>query len=98
MTEEAVVPRGWRLLVCAPFPPRLDGRHGGSRALAQLLVRLAARHNVALLVLKAPDEPGVDRVLRRACELVEEVEIPPVGRSFTARLSNRVRLRAALLR
>ena len=86
------------MLVSAPFPPRLDGRHGGSRAIAQLLVRLADRHSVALAVLRSPEEPPVDELLRDACELVVEVEIPPVGRSFRARLANRVRLRSALLR
>src|SRR6266545_1245147 len=30
-----------RLLICTPFPPRLDARHGG-RATAQLLARLAS--------------------------------------------------------
>jgi glycosyltransferase involved in cell wall biosynthesis len=84
--------------VVAPFPPRLDGSHGGSRAIAQLLARLAARHSVALLVLKAQDEPGVDDALRRICDRVDEVEIPPVGPSFGARLINLIRLRAALLR
>jgi glycosyltransferase involved in cell wall biosynthesis len=86
------------VLVSAPFPPRLDGRHGGSRAIAQLLVRLASRHSVALAVLRSPDEPPVDESLRKACELVVEFEIPPVGRSFRERLANRVRLRSALLR
>lgn len=88
----------WRVLVAVPFPPRLDGRHGGSRAIAQLLLRLASRNSVALAVLRSPDEPPVDETLRAACELVVEVELPPVGRSVGARLANRVRLRAALLR
>jgi glycosyltransferase involved in cell wall biosynthesis len=61
-------------------------------------VRLAARHNVALLVLRALDEPAVDDVLRSACDFVEEVQIPCVGPSLRDRLINRVRLRAALLR
>lgn len=70
MTTDHASARGWRVLVCAPFPPRLDGRHGGSRALAQLLARLAERHAIALLVLRSHDEPGVDEELRSACELV----------------------------
>jgi glycosyltransferase involved in cell wall biosynthesis len=86
------------VLVVAPFPPRLDGRHGGSRALAQLLARLSKRHSIALLVLRSHEEPGVDDVLRDACDVVEEVLIPPVGSSFGARLENRIRLRTALLR
>jgi glycosyltransferase involved in cell wall biosynthesis len=98
MTDAPPAVREWRVLVAAPFPPCMEGRHGGSRALAQLLARMATRHSIALLVLKAPDDMGVDDVLRRACDVVEEVEIAPIGSSFPARLINRVRLRAALLR
>lgn len=87
-----------KVLVAAPFPPRLDGRHGGSRSLAQLLVRLCARHSIGLIVLKAHDEQGVDENLRACCAFVEEVDIPPPGRSPAARLVNRARLRAALAR
>jgi glycosyltransferase involved in cell wall biosynthesis len=97
MADDRPAGRPWRILVAAPFPPRLDGRHGGSRALAQLLARLSVRNRVALLVLRAHDEPGVDDVLRNACDVVEEVPIPAVGSSFTARLKNRIQLRAALL-
>jgi len=94
VTEE----RSWRVLVVAPFPPRPDGRHGGSRAIGQLLVRLASHHTVALLVLRGRDEPGVDDQLRKLCSVVHEVEIPAVGTSVRDRLTNRLRLRASLLR
>ncbi len=87
-----------RVLVVAPFPPRLDGRHGGSRAIAQLLVHLAARHEVALLVARASGEPGVDSVLAGMCGLVEEVQIPSAGEGLVARAAQRARLRLALLR
>jgi glycosyltransferase involved in cell wall biosynthesis len=96
--QDATEDRKWRVLVVAPFPPRQDGRHGGSRAIGQLLVRLAAHYSVALLVLRGRDEPGVDDQLRKLCEVVHEVEIPPVGTSFRARLANRLRLRALLVR
>ncbi len=98
MPEEDFGSRAWRVLVVAPFPPRLDGRHGGSRAIGQLINHLAARNHVALLVLKAHDELGVDDRLRARCELVEEFEIRPVEGSLSARLANRLRLRAAPLR
>ena len=98
MVDDPGAARVWRILVAAPFPPRLDGRHGGSRAVAQLLAQLADRHRIALLVLRAHDEPGVDKILRSRCDLVEEVEIPRVGASFGARLTHRIRLRAALFR
>lgn len=87
-----------RVLVVAPFPLRIDGRHGGSRAAAQLLARLAARHTVALVVLKGEGEAGVDDGLRDLCDLVEEVEIPAAGTSIASRLVHRIRLRAGLLR
>jgi glycosyltransferase involved in cell wall biosynthesis len=90
--------RTWKILVAAPFPPRLDGRHGGSRALAQLLYRLGTRHSIGLLALKGHDELGVDETLRVVCDFVEEVEIPEPRRSLAARMLNRGRLRAALLR
>jgi glycosyltransferase involved in cell wall biosynthesis len=98
MTDRIATTRPWRILVAAPFPPRLDGRHGGSRALAQLLARLSTRNSIALVVLRSHDEPGVDDVLCAACDVVEEVLIPAVGTSFGARLKNRIHLRAALLR
>ena len=85
-----------RILVVSPFPPRLDGRHGGSRAVAQLISGLAARHVIGLLVLRDHDEPGVDEPLRKACDLVVEVEIPPVGSSLGARAANKLRMLAAL--
>ena len=63
-----------RILLLAPFPPRLDGTHGGSRAVAQLVVALAARNRVALAYLRASDEPPIDDALARHCDhVVEEV-------------------------
>jgi glycosyltransferase involved in cell wall biosynthesis len=98
VTERGEPHRVWRVLVAAPFPPRLDGRHGGSRALGQLLKGLASRHRVGLLVLRSEDERTVDPLLAEMCDFVEEVAVPPVGTSTAARLSNRIRLRVALVR
>src|SRR5438445_827053 len=63
-----------RVLVCAPFSPRLDARHGG-RATAQLLLRLAERHEVALLCLRSPHEGPVDPAIASRCALVSEVPL-----------------------
>jgi polysaccharide biosynthesis protein PslH len=98
MADDRAAGRPWRILVAAPFPPRLDGRHGGSRALAEFLARLSKENQVALLVLRADDESSVDETLAGRCELVEEVCIPAVGTSFVARLKNWLRLRVSLLR
>lgn len=77
-----------KLLFLLPFPPRLDASHGGSRVIAQLLVRLAQRHRVALLYLRAADETPIDERVREKCEIVREVErpIPNVGWRLRFRL------------
>ena len=72
-----------RLLFLLPFPPRLDARHGGGRATAQLLARLATRHRVALLYLRAPSDPPLDTTLQERCELAEAVMRPDPGFSLS---------------
>lgn len=74
-----------RLLVCAPFPPRLDARHGG-KATSQLLLRLAERNDVALLCLRAPDEDGIDPAIAGRCTHVEEIPRPVTGGGVSRRL------------
>ena len=64
-----------RILVCTPFGPRLDARHGG-KATAQLLLRLAERNDVALLALVTPGEEGVDPRIAQRCAYVEEIPRP----------------------
>jgi glycosyltransferase involved in cell wall biosynthesis len=68
-----------RVLVCAPFPPRLEARHGG-RATSQLLRRLAERNDIALLCFRPTDEEGVDLEIARHCDVVEEVPLAPKRR------------------
>jgi polysaccharide biosynthesis protein PslH len=86
-----------RLLFLAPFPPSLDGAHGGSRVIAQLLDRMAARHRVALMCLRHPDDAPVDPRLRSHLDLVVEVERPDMRRSPWARALRAVRSRLLLL-
>lgn len=74
-----------RVLVCAPFTPRLDARHGG-KATAQLLLHLAQQNDVALLCLRAADEDHVDPAIAARCSHVEEVAVAR-GRTFVRRLS-----------
>jgi glycosyltransferase involved in cell wall biosynthesis len=73
-----------RVLVCAPFTPRLDARHGG-KATSQLLLRLAERNDVALLCLRAADEDHVDPAIAARCSHVEEVAVEG-GRAFLRRV------------
>jgi O-antigen/teichoic acid export membrane protein len=68
--------RRLRLLFSTPFPPSLEGAHGGSRVIAQLLVRMAERHDVALVCLRKPGDQPIDRALRARLALVEEVVRP----------------------
>lgn len=64
-----------RLLFLAPFAPRLDGAHGGSRAVAQLMWELSGRHRISLLHMNLPGDPPVDERLRSRCERVEAVPV-----------------------
>jgi glycosyltransferase involved in cell wall biosynthesis len=66
------------VLVCTPFTPRLDARHGG-KATSQLLLRLAERNDVALLCLRGPDEDVVDPAIAERCAVVEEVRVRTDG-------------------
>jgi polysaccharide biosynthesis protein PslH len=81
-----------KILFVTPFPPRLDAHHGGSRAVAQLVARLAARNRIALLTLRAEHEQPVDERLCDRCEFVEEVPRRLIGRSARRAWTERRRL------
>lgn len=86
-----------RLLFLAPFPPRRDATHGGSRAIADLVSALATRHRVALLYLSGADDPPVDSSLERHCDLLIGTRLPsPAGP--LGRLRHRLGLAAGLVR
>jgi polysaccharide biosynthesis protein PslH len=85
-----------RLLVATPFPPNLDGAHGGSRVISQFLARMADRHDVALLCLRHPREPEVDPLLRSRLALVEEVARPDWSSTRVRRLAGGLRTRLRL--
>jgi glycosyltransferase involved in cell wall biosynthesis len=87
-----------RLLFLLPFAPRLDATHGGGKALAQLLSRLATRHRLALAYLRGADEPPLDERLRARCDLVEEVKRPWTGNSIAQRWIRRGRLVLSVVR
>jgi polysaccharide biosynthesis protein PslH len=79
-----------RLLFLLPFPPRPDGEHGASRMTGQLIDCLAARHEVAAIYLRAPDEPPIDAGLRDRLALVAEVARPSLrGRGRGRRAARR---------
>lgn len=84
--------RSRRLLILSPFAPRLDAPHGGGRSIGQLVTELGARHRVALLCLRRTGDPPSDEFVRARCELVEEFELPGVGRTPVERGRRRLRL------
>jgi hypothetical protein len=90
--------RQLRLLILTPFAPRLDAPHGGGKSLAQLVRELGRRHRVALLCLRASDDPPTDDVVRGRCELVEDFPLPGVGGTPVERLRRKARLSLALAR
>ena len=78
--------RARRILVCSPFPPRLDARHGG-KATAQLLLRLAERNHVSLLCLRPADAEGVDPAIAERCARVEDVPLPVTRNALVHRVA-----------
>jgi glycosyltransferase involved in cell wall biosynthesis len=81
-----------RVLALLPFAPRFDSPHGG-RATAEFLIRLARRHDVALLCLREPGEPQTEQALRDTCAFVEEAELSgPSSNDSTDGLRRRRRL------
>jgi polysaccharide biosynthesis protein PslH len=94
----AVPAKQRRLLFLVPSPPRLDATHGGGRMTAQLLMGLTERHHVAILALRADDEPPIDAGLRARCEWVEEVARPWSSSNACAQVMRNGRLVAGLAR
>lgn len=84
-----------RIVLLAPFAPRLDAAHGGGRVTAHFAAGLAARREVALLYLRGENEPPVDPLLRQRCAVAEE--FPRPDRRSSANLGQRLRKGAALL-
>jgi glycosyltransferase involved in cell wall biosynthesis len=95
-SERRAPGRRLRLLVAAPFPPNLDGAHGGSRVISQFLARMAERHDVALVCLRHRRDPEVDPRLRSRLALVEEVERPDWSSTSIRRLAGGLRTRLRL--
>jgi glycosyltransferase involved in cell wall biosynthesis len=65
-----------RILFVLPFPPDPAGLHGASRMTGQLLERMADRHEVGALYLRAPEEPPIAPALAARLALAEPVERP----------------------
>ena len=86
-----------RVLVLTPFPPRLDATHGGSRAIAELIERVARRRPVALLTIRSSDDPPTDPRLVAACDLAREIARPQESTGLRAREAD-LRVAAGLLR
>jgi glycosyltransferase involved in cell wall biosynthesis len=64
-----------RVLLLAPFPPRSNATHGGSRAIAGTVEALARRHRMAVAYLRGRDQPAMDERLQNLCDLVREVRL-----------------------
>jgi len=78
-----------RIVAVVPYPPRADATHGGARAAAGLLVRLARRHPVAIAYLREEREPPLDDELRGLADTVVEATMPDLGDSVWAQRRRR---------
>ena len=87
-----------RILYLLPFAPRLDATHGGGRVIAQLLARMVERHDLALLYMRAPNEPPIDQALAMRCAVAEEVMRPGVGETQRERWLRRIQLAGGFAR
>ena len=87
-----------RVLVATPFPPTREAPHGGGRIVAEMLLRLAARHDVALLTLAGAGDPGVDAALVERLDRVDVIERRPIGRSLRRLVSEPGRVAAMIRR
>ena len=86
-----------RVLFLLPFPPQLRGRHGGSRAIAELLRELAGRHCISVMYLREASEDPIDPEIAALCDVVCAIN-RPLGRGcLLLRLSRRVRRVRSLL-
>lgn len=81
-----------RLLYLTPFAPNSDAPSGGARVIAQVLRRISASAEVALIYLRAAGEPPLDPQLREQCVLAEEIARPLVGPARLERLARQARL------
>lgn len=86
-----------RLLFLLPFPPRTDAAHGGGRALSHLLLELCERHRIALVYLRALEEPPLEPALARRCDLTLEVTRPTPPTAGLSRYRYRSRVWAGQL-
>jgi polysaccharide biosynthesis protein PslH len=62
-----------KILLVSPFPPGIDALHGGARAIGGLAAAMATSNRVALLYLRAEDDPAVAPELIRCCDTVVAV-------------------------
>jgi hypothetical protein len=82
-----------RILMLAPFAPRLDANHGGGRTIANLVGALAPAHDVHLLCVRAAHELPIDPALTGLGVRAEEFR-----RDFAVSDAGRWRRKALLLR
>ena len=66
-----------RIVAVVPYPPRADATHGGARAAAGLLLRLARRHPVAIAYLREASEQPLGDELDDLADTVVEVNCRP---------------------
>lgn len=78
---------GLRILIVAPFPPRLDATHGGARVTARVLTSLARRNRLALVYRHDPNERDIDDSVRVSCELVRPVTPTPKSHGRLSKLA-----------
>jgi glycosyltransferase involved in cell wall biosynthesis len=89
--------RQLKILIVLPFPPRLNGLHGGARVTAWTAAALAKRHQVGIIYLQAAGEEPIDRELEQSCAFAQSVRYEG-GHSPSVRFEGEHSYRAKLWR
>jgi glycosyltransferase involved in cell wall biosynthesis len=84
-SDEPKSAQNLRLLFVAPFPPQIDGLHGGAKVIASIIRALSTKHEVAVLYLHPRDEAPIDDTLASCCAFAEGISIEN-RRSFVAKV------------
>src|SRR5262249_42310742 len=84
-----------RLLFLVPHVPGFEAPSGGARSPSRLIADLSVEHDVAVLCLRRPQDPGPDERLRRSCAIYEEIEQRPRGNRYFDRVRRRLFISSA---
>lgn len=89
---------GLRLLFLLPYTPHPEAFNGSGRAMAQLLLVLSRRHQVAVLYFRDAGERAIDDSLLAQCSYAEAIQGPQFTGHRWPQWRQRLRLMSGLIK